>query len=56
MANILYAVARMPDISFDMRQEAAELHEKWDSIATFRLNNPLVAAELEALLFPKGKQ
>jgi len=56
MANMLYAIAHNQRIDQRTREDAEKLYWRWDSFATFQLHNPIVAAELEARLFPKGKQ
>jgi hypothetical protein len=47
MSNFLHAIRQDPDVPFHFRDIAADLQEKWDSVAVFRLDNPLVAAELQ---------
>ena len=54
MSNILYAIGNETGIPAHIRREAKEAQEKWDSIAPLRLNNPIVAMELNATLFPKS--
>jgi len=54
MANLLWSIGHGGTVMNDTRHGARELCEKWDSIATFRLDNPIVAAELEAQLFPRS--
>jgi len=53
MANLLFEVAQNEFIDRNIRDLANKLREQWDSICSFRLNNPIVLIELEAKLFPK---
>ena len=51
MANFMYALCQDGNVPVAFRTKAKELQTKWDSIARFQLNNPIVAAELEKKLF-----
>jgi hypothetical protein len=47
MANFLYSMAQNSALPQHERAEAKKLYEQWDSVCLFRLNNPIVIAELE---------
>ena len=47
MANLLFSLKSNPVLPQSTRDEAKKLQEQWDSVCVFRLNNPIVAAELE---------
>jgi hypothetical protein len=50
MANFLFTMAHTNTLDEYTRKEARLLCEQWDLIAVFRLNNPIVKAELEKAL------
>lgn len=50
MANFLYAMAQDKRLDEHTRQEAKTLYEQWDSVCLFRLNNPIIKAELESAM------
>ena len=50
MSNFLYALKQESWLPEEYRQKAAHLQEEWDAVSIFQLNNPIVAAELEANL------
>jgi hypothetical protein len=54
MANFLELLSKQSYIPEWYRRDAKKLYERWDSICSFRLNNPIVASELEKELFPNG--
>jgi hypothetical protein len=54
MANMLALLATGNKIPPEYRKEATKLYERWDRTVAFRLNNPIVAVELEKALFPNG--
>jgi hypothetical protein len=54
MANLLYAIEHDAKVPVEYRDKAHALRERWDSLNTFRLNNPITAALLEAALFPES--
>jgi hypothetical protein len=47
MANFLYAMAQNPALDAHTREEAKTLCDQWDSVCLFRINNPIIKAELE---------
>lgn len=50
MANFLYNLKSNQALSKEDRERAALLQNQWDTLATFRLDNPIVGAELEKAL------
>jgi hypothetical protein len=54
MANVLELMSRQPYIPEWYRRDAEKLYKQWDAVCSFRLNNPIVTAELEKELFPNG--
>lgn len=48
MANFLHSLKQSQFLPHEMKAEAEKLQEQWDSVCSFRLNNPIVIAELEA--------
>lgn len=50
MANFLYNLKSNQALSKEDRERAALLQNQWDVLATFRLDNPIVGAELEKAL------
>jgi hypothetical protein len=47
MANFLFSLQYEKALSPEQRALAKLLMEQWDSVAVFRVNNPITAAELE---------
>jgi len=47
MANFLFNLKYNTALSATDREYATKLQEQWDSIAVFRVDNPLVAADYE---------
>lgn len=47
MANFLFAMNQNTALDQHTRDEAKILYEQWDSVCLFRLNNPIIKAELE---------
>jgi hypothetical protein len=47
MANFLFAMAHNSSLDEHTRDLARTLFEQWDSVCLFRVNNPIVSAELE---------
>ncbi len=56
MANLLFQIAQSGYVDRAERDLADKLRKQWDSVCLFRLNNPIVAVELEAKLFPKPEE
>ncbi len=54
MANFLDQMTKDTRLPLHYRNRAELLKERWDSICSFRLNNPIVNANLEKELFPNG--
>ena len=48
MSNLLHAIKQDVAVSQEFRKSAADLQEKWDTVAVFSLNNPLVAADMQS--------
>jgi hypothetical protein len=57
MSNFLYNLTHNSGVSEDDRARAKKLCDRWDSISNsgYRINNPIVVAELEEQFFPGGK-
>jgi hypothetical protein len=47
MANFLFNLKYNTALSESDREYAKKLQEQWDSVAVFRVDNPIVSAELE---------
>jgi len=54
MANFLHGLKYENGLPEFKRKQAIILQERWDSVCSFRLNNPIVASDLEKELFPNG--
>jgi hypothetical protein len=54
MSNLLYAMEYDANVPQAYRDKAHDLREKLDSIAEYRLNNPITMAVLDAEFFPKA--
>jgi hypothetical protein len=50
MANFLHAMGQNPALDEATRREARLLCQQWDVICLFRINNPIVKADLEKAL------
>jgi hypothetical protein len=50
MANFLFNLKYNTALSEKDREYAKTLQEQWDSVAVFRVDNPLVAADYEKAL------
>jgi hypothetical protein len=50
MANFLFSIEHNNALDEHTRKEAKNLYEQWDSVCLFRLNNPIIKAELEQAL------
>jgi len=50
MANFLWQLRYNKTLTDAEREEAKKLCEQWDSVCLFRLNNPIIKAELEKSL------
>ena len=47
MANFLFNLKYNTALSASDREFATKLQEQWDSVAVFRIDNPIVSAEYE---------
>lgn len=47
MANFLFNLKYNTNLSEKDREYAKKLQEQWDSVAVFRIDNPIVSAEYE---------
>jgi len=47
MANFLFNLKYNPALSASDREWAKTLQEQWDSVAVFRIDNPIVSYEYE---------
>ena len=47
MANFLFNLKYNTNLSASDREFAKKLQEQWDSVAVFRIDNPIVSAEYE---------
>ena len=45
MANLLYCVKTADGVPKHIRERAALLQERWDTVSDFRLDNPIAEAE-----------
>ncbi len=53
MSNLLWEIAQSKYAPPEIKEQATLFQQRWDSVSTFRLNNPITLANLEKEFFPE---